>query len=76
MKISQKTSRRHKEKSDAFWQNDVAYGRANRPHTPVTGIINNAFGSDSEEVLQQRYSMWKAQRATSKGAINIRMTNA
>lgn len=36
-----------------------AFGRANRPQTPVTGIINNAYGERESEALKERYDQWK-----------------
>ena len=57
-------------------QSDSSYGRPNRPQTPVNGIIHGQFENESEMEMQVRYANWKQTRATSKGPINIRMTNA
>ena len=36
-----------------------SYGRANRPQTPVEGIIRNDFGEESVATLQNKYAAWK-----------------
>jgi hypothetical protein len=38
---------------------EFAYGKRNRPQTPVGGIIANEFGVKATEQLQQRYAQWK-----------------
>ena len=39
----------------------AAFGKPNRPQTPVTGIITNEYGAHGEAMLQERYAQWKAQ---------------
>lgn len=36
------------------------YGRANRPQTPIMGIIGNNFGEAAGANLQQRYRQMKS----------------
>ena len=38
---------------------DMCYGRANRPQTPVTGIINQEYGADAEMETLDKYEQWK-----------------
>ena len=38
---------------------DFTFGRANRPQTPVDGIIRNDFGEESVSQLQNKYAAWK-----------------
>ena len=54
----------------------MVFGRANRPQTPVNGIISNTYGEGSQVEMAERYSMWMKKRAQSKGPVGIRMTNA
>ena len=37
----------------------MIFGRANRPQTPVNGIIRNEYGEGSQMEMQDRYAMWK-----------------
>lgn len=37
-----------------------AYGKPNRPQTPVNGIITNNYGMRSEQVMKERYDNWKS----------------
>ena len=55
-----------------------SYGRANRPQTPVGGIISNSFGEAASQILQTRYGNIKEfKKAQSpKGQIEVRYTNA
>ena len=53
-----------------------SYGRANRPQTPVDGIIRNDFGEESVNHLQQKYAAWKQMQNSTRGLTGIRMTNA
>ena len=55
---------------------DFAYGRANRPQTPINTIIANNYGEKASDDLQTKYKVWKQLRNTSKGLTDIRMTNA
>ena len=43
-------------------QEGFTYGRANRPQTPIDGIISNMFGEESSQALQSRYGKLKAWR--------------
>lgn len=38
---------------------EFSYGRANRPQTPVDGIIRNDFGEESVSQLQNKYAAWR-----------------
>ena len=38
---------------------DMAFGRMNRPQTPVNGIIMNEYGERESEALQAKYQMMK-----------------
>ena len=77
LKVQQKAGRNGIQTAGVPLSSNQAFGRANRPQTPVNGIINNAYGDEEDAQLQLRYAAWKqAQRATSKGVSGIRMTNA
>ena len=58
MKLVQK-SHRLKAGTAGIQSGDVAFGRQNRPQTPVNGIINNEYGEVEHEALQARYEQWK-----------------
>jgi hypothetical protein len=49
---------------------EFAYGKRNRPQTPVGGIIANEFGVKATEQLQQRYAQWKQFVSTSGSSDN------
>jgi len=55
---------------------NMAFGKANRPQTPVGGIIMNNYGEEGEIALQQKYQQFMHSKPAMKGPINIRMTNA
>ena len=55
---------------------EFTFGRANRPQTPVGGIITNAYGESAEVYQQTKYNQWKRMRSTNRGLTEIRMTNA
>ena len=38
---------------------EFSFGRANRPQTPVEGIIRNDFGEESVSQLQNKYAAWR-----------------
>ena len=38
---------------------EFSFGRANRPQTPVDGIIRNDFGEESVSQLQNKYAAWR-----------------
>lgn len=50
---------KHMPKINRIPGGDFSYGRANRPQTPVDGIIRNEFGEESVSHLQQKYVVWK-----------------
>ena len=53
------------------------YGRANRPQTPIDGIINNTFGENSAQQLQTRYGKIKQFKMNAKSPKNeIKFTKA
>ena len=55
------------------------YGRANRPQTPVKGIILNQYGETAKNDIQEKYKMLKCyKRANSptNNKFDIRYTNA
>ena len=56
--------------------NSVAFGKPLPRDENVTGIIKNVYGEQEASITQERYSVWMKTRATSKGAMPIRMTNA
>ncbi len=37
---------------------NMAFGKANRPQTPVGGIIMNNYGEEGEIALQQKYQQF------------------
>lgn len=51
------------------------FGKPNRPHTPVMGIINNENGALGEAMMKERYDHVKNSNKGT-GPIGIRMTNA
>ena len=55
-----------------------SYGRANRPQTPVGGIITNNFGEMAGAELQQKYQQIKEYKfkQSPRGKIEVRYTNA
>ena len=56
---------------------EFTYGRALRPQTPVTAVIMNQFGDESEKQLQHMYQAQKAMRSSiGRAPVSIRMTNA
>lgn len=55
---------------------NMAFGKANRPQTPVGGIIRNNYGEEGELIQHAKYQDFMAMKPQGKGAINIRMTNA
>ena len=57
IKVIQKTSRTSKNMGASV--PDSTFGRANRPQTPINGIIMNNYGEESEANLQQKYAAWK-----------------
>lgn len=67
---------KHMPKINRIPGGDFSYGRANRPQTPVDGIIRNEFGEESVSHLQQKYVVWKQMQNSTKGLTGIRMTNA
>ena len=38
-----------------FVDNTIAYGKPNRPHTPMGGLISNAYGEIAENRIKSRY---------------------
>jgi len=54
------------------------YGRANRPQTPIMGIIGNNFGEAAGENLQTRYKQMKMfkKQTSPKANPEVRYTNA
>ena len=55
------------------------YGRANRPQTPINGIISNDFGENASYALQNRYGYLKENKSlrSPRQELNkIRYTNA
>jgi hypothetical protein len=52
------------------------YGRANRPATPVGGIIRNEFAEAATFEMTQKYTHLKELRTQHRGSVGIRMTNA
>ena len=55
------------------------YGRANRPQTPVKGIILNNYGESAREDMQTRYQTLKEQRrqfSPTNNKFEVRYTNA
>ena len=54
----------------------MSFGRANRPQTPVGGIIRNDFGEESANYMQQKYAAWNQMKSSTRGLTGIRMTNA
>jgi hypothetical protein len=38
---------------------DFAYGKKNRPQTPVSGILMNDYGRAATEQQLERYARWK-----------------
>ena len=44
----------------------TSFGRANRPQTPVKGIILGAYGETAREQLQQRYAAMRAMSPNSQ----------
>ena len=55
------------------------YGRANRPQTPIDGIISNNFGEGASDSLQARYAnlkVFKKVNSPKCNGIEIRYTNA
>ena len=63
-------------KSTKIPDQGFSYGRANRPQTPVEGIIRNNFGEESVCHLQNKYAAWKQMQSSTRGLTGIRMTNA
>ena len=58
---------------------NFTYGKANRPQTPIDGIISNEFGESASHALQTRYGYLKetkAQRSPRAELKRIRYTNA
>jgi hypothetical protein len=55
---------------------EFSFGRANRPQTPVEGIIRNDFGEESVSQLQNKYAAWRQMQSSHRGLSGIRMTNA
>lgn len=56
-----------------------AYGRANRPNTPVDPVISNAFGEGASANLQSRYAhlkQFKKVNSPKCNNIDIRYTHA
>ena len=54
------------------------YGRANRPQTPINGIIGNNFGEEAGSMLQTRYKHFvdiKKQQSP-KNRFEVRYTTA
>jgi len=54
------------------------YGRANRPQTPIMGIIGNNFGEAAGENLQNRYKQMRLfkKQTSPKANPEVRYTNA
>ena len=56
-----------------------SYGRANRPQTPVKGIILNTYGETAGAALQDKYRELKDYRKThspTNNKFSIKCTNA
>ena len=66
----------HKAKVNRIPDEQFSYGRANRPQTPVDGILRNEFGEESVNHLQHKYAAWKQMQNSTRGLTGIRMTNA
>jgi len=45
--------------SQSMPNQEFAFGRPNRPQTPVHGIIMNNYGEESEMHLANKYAVWK-----------------
>lgn len=67
---------KHHQKVNRIPEEGFSYGRANRPQTPVEGIIRNDFGEESVATLHNKYAAWKHMQASTRGLSGIRMTNA
>ena len=62
LKVQQKGGRNLTQRSSAPSEaGAAAFGKPNRPQTPVTGIIMNEYGAHGEAVQVERYTMWKQQ---------------
>lgn len=61
MRLQPKNTQRSSIVSTSLPNASMTFGRANRPQTPVNGIINNMYGEQGSEQLQERYTMWKQQ---------------
>ena len=58
--------------------NEFTYGRANRPQTPINGIIGNRFGEEAGSMLQSRYKHLKdvKKNYSPRSFLEVRYTNA
>ena len=58
-------------------ENSMGFGKPlPRDEGGVTNILQNVYGEQEHSIQQERYSSWLKQRSTSKGPVQIRMTNA
>ena len=55
MKLQPKYTARTSGISSSMPNAEQAFGRANRPQTPVNGIINNVYGEQESIQMQERY---------------------
>ena len=61
MKVVQKASRNSRCFRTAAYTTrspDQAYGRPNRPQTPVQGVIHAEYTARSEALMRERYEAW------------------
>ncbi len=59
--------------------NSFSYGRANRPQTPVKGIILNTYGETAGACLQDKYRElkdYKKAHSPTNNKFSIKCTNA
>ena len=59
MKLQPKYTARSGAVANSMPNAEQAFGRANRPQTPVNGIIHNVYGEQESIQLQERYNLWK-----------------
>lgn len=65
------------EKTISLPSSEHAFGRPNRPQTPVAGIVSNNYGEMAGATMQSRYATMKEmQKTQTQGLSQIRMTNA
>ena len=69
-------SDRNRMMSVSMPESNVAFGKPLARDEAVSNILQNVYGEREHTIQQERYSVWMKQRSTSKGPMQIRMTNA